>query len=98
LESKPWAVNVPVKVHGVTVNPVRTLLFTFYLAIVARTKGKQGDIIFADPIEGVVVIPQDKLDATLELLPKLTSADDKVKEEVEKEMSVKEAFAKHREA
>jgi len=45
-----------------------------------------------------VVIPQDKLDATLELLPKLTSADDKVKEEVEKGMSVKEAFAKHREA
>lgn len=43
-----------------------------------------------------MVIPQDKLDQVIELLPKLTSADDRVKEEVTRGMTVKEAFAKHR--
>jgi len=57
---------------------------------------KQGDIVFADPVEGVVVIPQDKMDAVLELLPRLTAADDKVKEDVERGSLVKDAFEKHR--
>lgn len=52
--------------------------------------------MFADPVEGVVVIPQDKLDAVLELLPRLTGDDEKVKEDVEKGVTVKEAFTKHR--
>lgn len=43
-----------------------------------------------------MVIPLDKLDATLELLPKLTAADEKVKVDVGSGMAVKEAFAKHR--
>ncbi|KAM5377296.1 hypothetical protein ACJZ2D_005115 [Fusarium nematophilum] len=55
-----------------------------------------GDLAFSDPINGVVVIPQDKVSAVLELLPKLTSADDKVKEDVLKGMSVHEAFKLHR--
>jgi len=52
--------------------------------------------VFADPLEGVVVIPQDQLDEVLELLPKLTSADEKVIEDVRKGGLVREAFAKYR--
>lgn len=52
--------------------------------------------MFCDPVEGIVTIPQDKLDAVLDLLPKLVAADEKVKEAVESGMTVKEAFAKYR--
>jgi regulator of RNase E activity RraA len=55
-----------------------------------------GDLAVSDPVNGVVVIPQDKVSAVLELLPKLTSADDKVKEDVLKGMTVFEAFKIHR--
>ncbi|KAF4977492.1 hypothetical protein FZEAL_5970 [Fusarium zealandicum] len=55
-----------------------------------------GDLAFSDPINGVVIIPQDKVSAILELLPKLTAADDKVKEDVLKGMTVYEAFKLHR--
>lgn len=55
-----------------------------------------GDLIVSDPTNGVVVIPNDKVTAVLELLPKLTSADDKVKEDVLKGMSVYDAFKLHR--
>lgn len=47
-------------------------------------------------MEGVVVIPQDKLDAVSDLVPKLVHADNKVKEDVEEGIPVKEAFANHR--
>ena len=50
----------------------------------------------SDPVEGVVVVPQDKLDSVLDIAPKLVKADDRVKEEVEKGMMVKDAFAKFR--
>jgi hypothetical protein len=43
-----------------------------------------------------VVIPVEKLDEVIELLPKITTADAKAIEEVKAGMSVKEAFAKHR--
>ncbi|KAL0941918.1 DlpA domain-containing protein [Colletotrichum truncatum] len=55
-----------------------------------------GDLVFADAVNGVVVIPQGKVDQVLELLPKLTAADDKVKEDVLKGMSVYDAFKAHR--
>nr|AFP27257.1 menaquinone methyltransferase [Epichloe gansuensis] len=55
-----------------------------------------GDIAFHDPANGVVVIPQDKVDQVLGMLPRLTSADDKVKEDVLKGMSVYDAFQLHR--
>jgi len=55
-----------------------------------------GDIVFCDPVEGIVVIPQELLDETLSLMPKLVSADDKVKEAVENGMTVAEAFKKFR--
>ncbi|KAL4808414.1 ribonuclease E inhibitor RraA/Dimethylmenaquinone methyltransferase [Aspergillus unguis] len=55
-----------------------------------------GDIVFCDPLEGVVVIPRDLLDQVLEKMPKLVEMDDKVKEAVEGGMSVFEAFKKFR--
>ncbi|KAK6509196.1 hypothetical protein TWF481_003957 [Arthrobotrys musiformis] len=55
-----------------------------------------GDIIFADPVNGVVAIPQDKLDAVLELLPKITAADDKVRVDVLNGSGLQDAFKKHR--
>lgn len=55
-----------------------------------------GDIVFCDPLEGVVVIPQDLADQVIDLIPKLVSADDKVKEDVEKGSTVQAAFKKHR--
>jgi regulator of RNase E activity RraA len=56
-----------------------------------------GDIVMIDPGEnGVVAIPQEKLDEVLELLPKLVGADEKVIEDVERGVSVAEAFKWHR--
>ncbi|KAK2049820.1 DlpA domain-containing protein [Colletotrichum somersetense] len=55
-----------------------------------------GDLIFADPANGVVSIPKDLVGQVLELLPKLTAADDKVKEDVLKGVSVYDAFKAHR--
>lgn len=56
----------------------------------------QGDIIFCDPLEGIVVIPQGLVDKVLELMPKIVEADDKVKEDVMAGRTVVEAFKKHR--
>ncbi|KAH6680337.1 ribonuclease E inhibitor RraA/Dimethylmenaquinone methyltransferase [Halenospora varia] len=55
-----------------------------------------GDIVFSDAINGVAVIPQDLVSRVLELLPSLVAADDRVKEDVEKGMTVQEAFKIHR--
>jgi len=56
-----------------------------------------GDVIMIDPAEnGVVSIPQSKLVAVLELLPRLVAADEKVIADVEKGVTVAEAFKKHR--
>ncbi|KAF5560061.1 dlpA [Fusarium phyllophilum] len=55
-----------------------------------------GDLAFSDPINGVVVIPQSKVSEVLELLPKLTAADEKVKEDVLKGATVFESFKLHR--
>ena len=42
------------------------------------------------------MIPKNLLDDVLQLMPKLVAADDRVKEEVAKGMTVFEAFKKHR--
>ncbi|EPS33442.1 hypothetical protein POX_a01566 [Penicillium oxalicum] len=55
-----------------------------------------GDIIFCDPMEGVVAIPRDLLEPVLELMPKLIAMDDRAKEAVAQGMSVAEAFKKFR--
>ena len=53
-------------------------------------------MVFSDPINGVAIIPKEKLDQVIELLPVIVGADEKVKEDVQKGVSVKEAFARHR--
>ncbi|KAF2130347.1 DlpA domain-containing protein [Dothidotthia symphoricarpi CBS 119687] len=56
-----------------------------------------GDIVMIDPFEnGVVAVPQDKVEELLELLPKLVGADEKVIADVEQGVSVQEAFKHHR--
>lgn len=55
-----------------------------------------GDIVFCDPLEGVVVIPQALVDQVVDLIPKLVAADDRVKEDVEAGSTVQTAFKKHR--
>ncbi|KAL5362507.1 ribonuclease E inhibitor RraA/Dimethylmenaquinone methyltransferase [Aspergillus floccosus] len=55
-----------------------------------------GDIIFCDPLEGVVAIPRGLLDQVLEVMPKLVAMDDKVKEAVEQGMNVFDAFKQFR--
>ncbi|RJE16508.1 DlpA domain protein, partial [Aspergillus sclerotialis] len=51
-----------------------------------------GDIIFCDPLEGVVAIPRDQLDQVLDLMPKLVAMDDRVKEAVAQGQEVADAF------
>lgn len=60
------------------------------------TDSAQGDIIFCDPLEGVVRIPKGLLDEVIELMPRLVEADDKVKVDVLKGGLVFDAFKAHR--
>ncbi|KAE8350661.1 ribonuclease E inhibitor RraA/Dimethylmenaquinone methyltransferase [Aspergillus coremiiformis] len=55
-----------------------------------------GDIVFCDPLEGVVAIPRELLDQVLELMPKLVAMDDNVKEAVRQGSNVFDAFKKFR--
>ena len=55
-----------------------------------------GDILFCDPLEGVVVIPASQLEEVIELMPKLVVAVDNVKAAVAEGMTVAEAFKKFR--
>ncbi|KAJ5267537.1 hypothetical protein N7478_010345 [Penicillium angulare] len=55
-----------------------------------------GDIIFCDPMEGVVSIPRELLGDVLETMPKLIAMDDQAKEAVAQGMSVTDAFQKFR--
>ncbi|KZM23741.1 uncharacterized protein EKO05_0005675 [Ascochyta rabiei] len=64
---------------------------------IGQTTVEAGDIVMIDPFEnGVVAVPQGKVDELLELLPKLVGADDKVIADVEAGVSVQEAFNRHR--
>ncbi|KAJ5482765.1 hypothetical protein N7539_006211 [Penicillium diatomitis] len=51
-----------------------------------------GDIVFCDPMNGVVVVSRDLLEPVLELLPKLGDMDNHAKQAVEQGMSVTKAF------
>ena len=55
-----------------------------------------GDLVFSDATNGVVVIPQDRVAEVVLILPGLVEADDRVKMDVSKGVSVQEAFKKHR--
>ncbi|KZZ96691.1 Demethylmenaquinone methyltransferase [Moelleriella libera RCEF 2490] len=57
---------------------------------------RPGDVAFQDPVNGVVILPHEKVQQVLDMLPKLTAADDKVKEAVLGGMSVYDAFKLHR--
>lgn len=63
---------------------------------VAGVTVRPGDIVFADPRNGVVVIPRARLAEVLELLPVVKAADERVMEAVTGGMSVADAFAKFR--
>lgn len=64
---------------------------------VGETIVEAGDIVMIDPFEnGVVAVPQGKVDELLELLPKLVGADEKVIADVAQGVSVQEAFKRHR--
>jgi regulator of RNase E activity RraA len=90
-----YARNIPVSITGVEVSAVSNVL-TRQTHECHGAHFVQGDIVFLDPEEGVVVIPRDLLDETLSLMPKLVSADDKVKDAVINGMTVAEAFKKFR--
>ncbi len=83
--------NLPVTVRGVQVQPVRLVTLSEQ-----DLTDQQGDIVFCDAIEGIVVIPRNLLDDTLSLMTRLVPADDNVKEAVAQGMPVAEAFAKFR--
>lgn len=55
-----------------------------------------GDLVFCDSANGTVVIPRGKVAQVLEMMPRFTEADDRVKEAVAGGMSVHEAFLEHR--
>ncbi|KAL6158548.1 hypothetical protein ACJQWK_03190 [Exserohilum turcicum] len=64
---------------------------------IGETVVEAGDIIMIDPFEnGVVAVPQGKVDELLELLPRLIEADEKVTADVGQGVSVEEAFKRHR--
>lgn len=64
---------------------------------VGETIVEAGDIVMTDPFEnGVVAVPQGKVDELLELLPKLVGADEKVIADVAQGVTVQEAFKRHR--
>lgn len=64
---------------------------------IGETVVEAGDIIMIDPFEnGIVVVPQGKVDELLELLPRLVEADENVTADVGRGVSVEEAFRKHR--
>lgn len=64
---------------------------------IGETTVAAGDIVMIDPAEnGVVVVPLEKVEELLELLPKLVGADEKVIADVEQGVSVEEAFKRHR--
>lgn len=66
---------------------------------VGETNVKPGDLVMIDPFEnGVVAIPQEKVDEVLALLPKLVAADEEVIKDVEAGCSVADAFKRHRNA
>ncbi|KAL5377717.1 hypothetical protein DPSP01_009641 [Paraphaeosphaeria sporulosa] len=66
---------------------------------VGETVIEPGDIVMIDPFEnGVVAVPQGKVDEVLQLLPKLVGADDKVISDVKNGRRVDEAFEEHRNA
>ncbi|KAK2589524.1 hypothetical protein QQS21_012799 [Conoideocrella luteorostrata] len=91
--------NMPILAHGLSTVGSGGSSVPWALQVpleINSVKVSPGDVAFQDPVNGVVIIPQDKVEEVLGMLPKLTAADDKVKEDVLKGMSVYDAFKLHR--
>ncbi|TWU73075.1 hypothetical protein ED733_003799 [Metarhizium rileyi] len=92
--------NLPILAHGLSTVGSAGSSIPWARQVPLEINGvtvSPGDIAFQDPVNGVVMIPREKLDQVLDMLPKLVAADDKVKDDVLKGMSVYEAFKLHRE-
>ena len=63
---------------------------------IGETLVAPGDIAFLDAVNGVVIIPRHLVERVVALLPQITEADEKVKQDVLKGMSVYDAFKLHR--
>ena len=105
MEPPPWVVVQRLnQVLEMCLFPWEEWPFPLYVSIywfdnymqVQQANSWQGDIIFCDPLEGVVAIPQELLDQVLETMPKLVGMDDKVKEAVLQGSTVNDAFKKFR--
>ena len=57
---------------------------------------KSGDIVFCDPVEGVVVIPQELIEDVVRFLPGHVKSEEAIKSAVKDCMSVSEAFRRFR--
>ena len=57
---------------------------------------KPGDIVFCDPVEGAVVIPQELIEDVVRFLPEHLKSEETIKSAVKGGMSVSEAFRKFR--
>ncbi|KAK2627319.1 hypothetical protein QTJ16_003285 [Diplocarpon rosae] len=57
---------------------------------------KPGDLVFSDYINGIVIIPHDKVSEVISLLPDLVQADNLVKDDVQKGSTVQESFKNRR--
>ncbi|KAM4063025.1 aldolase/RraA domain-containing protein [Hirsutella rhossiliensis] len=91
--------NLPILAYGTSTVGAGGGSVPWALQVPLEIKGtfvNPGDIAFHDPASGLVIIPRDQVTKVLELLPKLTAADDKVKTDVLGGMSVHEAFKLHR--
>ena len=110
-EAKVLARNCPIKVQNVEISPVCPLPTSYFPPIYypihppiypspleskLTQPNPQGDIIFCDPLEGIVVLPANLLDDVLALMPTLVQADERVKEDVLNGSTVFDAFKKHR--
>ncbi|KAI9673192.1 MAG: hypothetical protein M1817_003055 [Caeruleum heppii] len=73
------------KVHAINI-PVR----------IGDVTVKPGDIMFCDPVEGIVLIPQDLVGKVVEILPDLVAAEEKIVQDVSAGGKVSEAMRKHR--
>lgn len=55
-----------------------------------------GDLVFCDPMDGIVIIPQELVDRVIEVMPGRVAGDSKVKEAVEAGSDVQTAIQKYR--
>ncbi|KAL1621741.1 hypothetical protein SLS54_005264 [Diplodia seriata] len=98
-QTKAYAVGYPVELGDVTVVSVSPCIFRCFTGSYHWPTMALLEMPFVGEKEDqtiAVVIPKDKVDAVLELIPKLVDADEKCMADVLAGGTVKEAFATHR--